>query len=133
MSGRKGGNHNRRNSGNVGSGKGKSGSGKANMWSFLTRALEKGALLPSFLGIWITLFIARLSDEKLAELVDEVLLLSTRWYYLGYFFNFVLAYMWYRSSKRLRRINAQELKRLADEKSKWQALATDRKLSTSNK
>ncbi len=88
-------------------------------------------LIPAVLSLIAIVFIVRLPADELNGLWAEILDKTCRWYYVGPLSTLLIAFLWYRSSKGLRRVNAKEMNRLGEEKVYWQNIALDKKLGTS--
>ncbi len=110
---------------------------RPNFWGMmrdvLIQSLNKGQFLIGLVGFIIMILVLKMSQDQVDKMMMELVQMFKSLYYFGWFLAIVCIFGWYLTSKKLRKIQSQEVTRMAKEKNALQELAINKSLSTSNK
>ena len=108
---------------------------KVTIWEMLrdifVLGINKGQLLPLLVGLILVIATIRLPPGDLSILAHEVLNGLKQYSLIGYFIGGISTIGWYLHVKRMRRIQAHELTRIAAEKSELQKRLLGNKVQSS--
>jgi hypothetical protein len=105
-------------------------------WAEATRdvfvaSINKGQFPLAVAGAIVLMILWRMPNESLGKLIFEVVDLFKTRYLIGYALAVIFLGGWFLHSKILRRVTAEELKRVTDERNKLQQAAAGVKLVSS--
>lgn len=97
---------------------------KTNGWdvlnSFLKGITNKGQLFGFLLIIIVMIIVIRLPAEELKPLADKILDGFSQTYLLGWFLAVLIAILSFFSNRRVRKQSSEDIKRIAEERNKYQ-------------
>ena len=96
-------------------------------------AMSKGLFLPFGFVCIILFVIYRLPKEELSPLVKEFFKLITEHPTFGYVLSVIFLVGWFIHARRQRKINEREMKRVTDERNKYQSITGDKPIESSYK
>ena len=99
----------------------------------LMASINKGQLPVLLVGVILLVLIIKIPSQEAASIFYKTIDALEHYHILGWIFSFVLTLLWFFNSKRVRRVHANEMKRIAEEKTHLQSSAHGMKMPSSNK